>query len=345
MINSCPDEFCTRLSLCVTNQNLTWSEKFNQLHFSRLKNWAGIPPLLTSTMTVITSGNSTRGLSENLVNNLGTTIQQIKTTIRTFSDGESKITLDDTITGDRVVVVQSLFPPVDTNLLQTLLLVSKAREVSTNVDVVIPYMGYARQDREFLPGEIVTMNVIGKLFKSVGTSRIIIVDIHSMEGLKHLGTNTRNVTAIPDLARYFTKEIRIRDPMVVSPDLGGAARAGEFASHLDGSGCVILQKKRDRRTGTVTITTEEAAEVRGRDIILVDDMISTGSSIINATQFLKMQGCGDVYVACTHALLVGDAAKQIQKAGATRIISTNTIPGSTSVVDVSDVIAKAVLSL
>ena len=202
-------------------------------------------------------------------------------------------------------------------------------------------MGYARQDREFLPGEIVTMKVLGKLFKSSGASRIIVVDIHSMIGLKYFTKNSQNISAIPDLVKHF-KKLRLKNPLVVSPDKGGEQRAREFAKEL-GSDYIALDKNRDRKTGKIQIQTKNLDKVRSRDVILVDDMISTGGSIVKATKFLKKQKSNKVYVACTHALLVNNAKKKIKRAGVTKIISANTIPGETSTVDVSSAIAKAIV--
>ena len=264
----------------------------------------------------------------------------VKSQVRVFEDGESKITLSGKISKQKSIVVQSIYPPVDTNLIQALSLISKARETSSEVIAVIPYMGYARQDREFLPGEIVTMKVLGKLFKGAGASKIIAVDIHSMIGFKHFTIKTKNVSAIPQLVQYF-KKLSLKDPLVVSPDQGGKERAKEFAKEL-GSEYIALEKKRDRKTGKVQIKTKNLDEVVNRDLILVDDMISTGGSIVKATQFLKKQKCKKVYVACTHALLMNNAEKRIRKAGVTKIISANTIPGKTSVVDISNTIAKAI---
>jgi len=264
----------------------------------------------------------------------------VKSQVRVFDDGESKITLSGKISKRKSIVVQSIYPPVDTNLIQALSLISKAKETSSEVIAVIPYMGYARQDREFLPGEIVTMKVLGKLFKGAGASKIIAVDIHSMIGFKHFSIKTKNVSAIPELVRYV-KKLSLKNPLVVSPDQGGKERAKEFAKEL-GSEYIALEKKRDRKTGKVQIKTKNLDEVANRDLILVDDMISTGGSIVKATQFLKKQKCKKVYVACTHALLMNDAERKIKKAGVTKIISANTIPGKTSIVDISDTIAKAI---
>jgi len=287
----------------------------------------------------VISGKASEELAKKLSKKLKANL--VRSEIRVFPDGESKITLKGNLSKRKSIVVQSIYPPVDTNLVHALSLISKAKETSSEVIAVIPYMGYARQDREFLPGEIITMKVLAKLFKGVGASKIIAVDIHSIIGLKHFTIKSKNVTAIPDLVKYF-KKLSLKNPLVVSPDQGGKNRAKEFAKEFE-SKYITLEKKRDKKTGKVQIKTKNSDTVVGRDLILVDDMISTGGSIIKATQFLKKQKCKRVYVACTHALLMNNAEKKIRKAGVTSIVSTNTIPGKTSVVDVSNTIAKAIM--
>ena len=287
--------------------------------------------------TVI-AGNASKELAQKLAKRIKAKL--IKTDVRIFPDGESKLTLSEKPT-KHCIVVQATYPPVDTNLIQALSLITKAREHSSDITAIIPYMGYARQDREFLSGEIVTMKSIAKLFKGAGARKLIVVDIHSKIALTHFKIKTKNVSAISNLVRHFSA-IKLKDPLVVSPDQGGKHRAEEFAKKLNVD-YIALSKKRDRKTGKVTIQNEAIHEVKGRDLILVDDMISTGGSIIKATQFLKKQKCKRVYVACTHALLMNDAEKKIRKAGVTKIVSTNTIPGKTAIVDVSDTIAKAIV--
>jgi ribose-phosphate pyrophosphokinase len=290
-----------------------------------------------SKLSVIT-GKSSEDLAKKLSRKIKANL--VKSQIRVFADGESKITLSGKISRKKSIVIQSIYPPVDTNLIQALSLISKAKEISSEVIAVIPYMGYARQDREFLPGEIVTMKVLGKLFKGAGASKIIAVDIHSMIGFKYFTIKTENVSAIPELVRYI-KKLSLKNALVVSPDQGGKERAKLFAKEL-GSEYIALEKKRNRKTGKVQIKTKNVNEVANRDLILVDDMISTGGSIVKATQFLKKQKCKKIYVACTHALLMNNAEKRIKKAGVTKIISANTIPGKTSIVDISNTIAKAI---
>ncbi len=284
------------------------------------------------------AGKSSEDVARKLARKIKANV--VKSEIRVFADGESKITLSGKISKKKSIIVQSIYPPVDTNLIQALSLITKVKETSLEVIAVIPYMGYARQDREFLPGEIVTMKVLGKLFRGAGASKIIAVDIHSMIGFKHFTIKAKNVSAIPELVRYF-KKLSLKNPLVVSPDQGGEDRVKKFAKEL-GSKYIALMKKRDRKTGKVKIITKNVDVVKNRDLILVDDMISTGESIVKATQFLKKQKCKKIYVACTHALLMNDAEKRIKKAGVTKIVSANTIPGKTSVVDISNVIAKAI---
>ena len=285
----------------------------------------------------VIGGNASQELAKKIAKKLKS--DYIRSDLRVFPDGESKVTITKKPKKGKIIVVQSIYPPVDSNLLQALSLVSKAKQYSSNVVAVVPYMGYARQDREFLPGEIVTMKTIADLFKAVGAKKIIVVDIHSVIALKKFKISAQNVTAVPELVKYC-KKLRLKNPLVVSPDTGGKERAKEFANLLK-SDYIALKKQRDRKTGQVKIMTSNLNDVKGRDLILVDDMISTGGSIIKATEFLKKQKCKRVFVACTHALLINNAEKKIKKAGVTKIISSNTIPGNTSVVDTSGVIAKS----
>ena len=291
------------------------------------------------TKFTVIGGNASQDLAKRLARKLKATY--INTELRAFPDGENKITLSAKPKKNRIIVVQSIYPPVDSNLIQCLSLISKAKQFSSNVIAVVPYMGYARQDREFLPGEVVSMQVIAKLFKAAGATKLIVVDIHSLIGLKHFKISAKNISAVPELVKFF-KKLKLKNPLVVSPDLGGKKRTKEFAKLLN-SNYIALKKKRDRKTGKVKIISTNLKQVIGKDIILVDDMISSGGSIIKATEFLKKQKCKRVFVSCTHALLVGDAEKRIKKAGVTKIVSTNTIPGTTSKVDVSNIIAKTVM--
>ena len=286
--------------------------------------------------TVI-GGGASKDLAKRLARKLKAVY--IKTETKIFPDGESKITLRKIPKKSVILVVQSTYPPVDTNLLQTLSIISQVRKISSRTFAIIPYMGYARQDKQFLSGEVITMSVVAKMLQSAGAKKVIVVDIHSNTALNHFNIPTENVSAIPELANYF-KKLNLKNPLVVSPDMGGSSRSKKFASLLK-TDFIVLKKHRDKKTGSVSIQTAKM-DVQGKDLILVDDIISTGSSIIKAAQFLKKQKCKRVFVACTHGLLVDGAEKKIRKAGVSRIISTNTIPGNTSKVDVSGILAKSV---
>ena len=286
--------------------------------------------------TVI-GGNASKDLAKRIARRLKAKYVDVDT--RTFPDGESKITFRHNLKKSVVLVVQSTYPPVDTNLLQILSIISEVKKISSKIYAIMPYMGYARQDRQFLNGEIVTMSVVAKMLQAAGAKKAIAVDIHSKTALRHFKIPTENVSAIPELAKYL-KKLKLKNPIVVSPDTGGSLRAKKFADILK-SDFITLKKSRNRKTGKVSIQSTKA-DVNGKDLIIVDDIISTGGSVVKATQFLKKQKCKRVFVVCTHGLLVGDAEKNIKKAGVTQIISTNTIPRSISKVDVSGVIAQAV---
>ena len=286
--------------------------------------------------TVI-GGGASKDLAKRLARKLKAVY--IKTETKIFPDGESKITLRKIPKKSVILVVQSTYPPVDTNLLQALSIISQVRKISSRTFAIIPYIGYARQDKQFLSGEVITMSVVAKMLQSVGAKKVIVVDIHSNIALNHFKIPTENVSAIPELAKYF-KKLNLKNPLVVSPDVGGSSRSKKFASLLK-TDFIVLKKHRDRKTGRVSIQTAKV-DVQGKDLILVDDIISTGGSIIKAAQFLKKQKCKRVFVACTHGLLVEGAEKKIRKAGVSRIISTNTIPGNTSKVDISGILAKSV---
>jgi len=285
----------------------------------------------------VIAGNASRDLAKRIARRLKAPYIEAQTKI--FPDGESKITFSSIPKKSIILVVQSTYPPVDTNLLQTLAIISQARKASSKIYAIIPYMGYARQDRQFLSGEVVTMSIVAKMLQAAGAKKVIVVDIHSKTALNHFKIPTVNVSAIPELAKYF-KKLKIKKPLVVSPDTGGSSRAKKFASLLN-TDFITLKKSRNRNTGKVQIQSSKV-DVHGRDLIVIDDIISTGGSIIKATQFLKKQKCKRVFVACTHGLFVGDAERKIKKAGVSQIISTNTIPRSTSKVDMAGVIAKSI---
>jgi len=285
----------------------------------------------------VIAGSASKDLGKRIARRLKAPYVEAKT--RVFPDGESKITFGRIPKNSIVLVVQSTYPPVDTNLLQALSIISQVRKVSSKIYAVIPYMGYARQDRQFLSGEVVTMSIIARMIQAAGAKKVVAVDIHSKTALNHFKIPKENVSAIPELAKYF-KKMKLKNALVVSPDMGGSLRAKKFAALLN-TDFIALKKSRNRKTGKVLIQSSKV-DVRGKNLILVDDIISTGGSIVKAAQFLKRQKCKRVFVACTHGLFVEGAEKKIKKAGVSRIISTNTIPRNTSKVDISGVIVDSI---
>jgi ribose-phosphate pyrophosphokinase len=264
----------------------------------------------------------------------------LKTTLKVFPDGESKLTLSGHINNGTIIVVSSTGPPVDSNLIQTLSLISKSSEISSNVIAVVPYMGYAKQDKEFLKGEIITISVIAKLFKAAGAARLVVVDFHSPDALSFFKLPTKNLSAISLIAEYF-KTYKLKDPLVVSPDMFWKSNAEKFAKHLNAT-AVALNKQRDRQTGKLVIKSPLPKFSKGCDLILFDDMVSTGGSILKAIQFLKKENFTKIYVVCTHPVFVGDSERKIKKVGVTEIIGTNSIEGKFAKIDLSEIIVDAI---
>jgi ribose-phosphate pyrophosphokinase len=258
--------------------------------------------------------------------------------LRIFPDGESKIKMR-RVDNDYCIVVQSTYPPTDRHLLQALMMIKRCSEDgAANVCAVMPYMAYSRQDRAFLDGEVVSMALVAKLIETVGTKRLITVDIHSPASLSYFTIDTQNISAVGLLADYAAVKIKPNAPIVVSPDLGGAKRAVKFARML-GTDMVALKKIRDKDTAEVIIEEKELnSSVVGRDLILLDDMISTGESIVEACRFLRRYKPNKIYAICTHALLIGDATTRIKAAGVEEIISTNSVPGINAKVDLAPLI-------
>ncbi len=278
-------------------------------------------------------GPSSVDLGNSIASHLN--VQAIKVDLRTFSDGESKIRINSNLSNKKCIVVQSTYPPVDSNILQALMIVSSCYSSgASEVIPVIPYMGYARQDRAFLEGEFVTISLIAKLFECIGVQNLITVDIHSVKSLSYFNCNVVNISSINSLACYALKNFELNKPVVVSPDIGGINRAKEFASILNAP-FFGLKKKRDRLTGEVIMEESLDVNIKDRDIIIIDDMISSGGTILKATNLLKKNNCGKISVMCVHALADEKSLRLLTESGLSNIISTNSVPKSSSKVDLS----------
>jgi ribose-phosphate pyrophosphokinase len=283
----------------------------------------------------VVAGPGSFDLANNIAKRLGARLTVAS--LRIFSDGESNIKLSKV--GKNCVIVQSTHPPTDTHLIQLLMIAKKCTDDGAqHVCAVIPYLGYARQDRAFLEGEVVSIDLVAKLFETVGVEHIITVDIHSQLAMSYFAS-IQNVSSVPLLANYASK-MKLRNPIAVSPDAGGTSRAKEFARLLD-IDVIVLKKSRHRVTGEVTIDEKLHMDLSKRDAIVIDDIISSGGSIIKAAEVLHKKGVGRIYAMCAHALLIRDAAQKIKSAGVQDIISTNSVPGEYSKVELSPEIASA----
>lgn len=257
--------------------------------------------------------------------------------VKEFSDTETKYRFEENVSGTSILLVQSTYPPVDKNYMQLFLAAHHLSQEGARVHAVIPYMGYARQDKQFLKGEVVSLGVISHLLRTCGVMRVTTVDIHSAEGLALFAMPTYSVSAIPSLAQYVKKNLKLESPVVVSPDFGSSRRTEAFAA-LYGAQHMQFAKERDRTTGEVRVETGKM-EVEGRDVIIVDDMISTGGTVRAAAEKLRAARAGKIIVTCVHALLIAGAYERLLEAGVDEIIGTNTVPSKVSKVDATEPLA------
>lgn len=289
--------------------------------------------------SVIITGPSSEELGTNLSRKSG--MQLMKPEIKIFSDGESKIRME-SVKNKNCTIIQSLYPPIDRHIIQLLMMIHKCKiDRAAKITVIIPYMAYARQDKEFVKGEVITIALLAKLIKYFNIFKLITIDIHSKSSLSYFGGNIKNISAIPPLARYVLDNIDTDNVVVVSPDYGGFSRAQKFAKILK-KDVIYLNKNRNRQTGDIQIETKYELDLKGKKIILVDDMISTGNSIIKSCELLKKNGADNIFVVCTHALLLNDALIKIKQSGANEVISTNSIPNVCSKVDLSDILYSSI---
>jgi ribose-phosphate pyrophosphokinase len=291
----------------------------------------------------ILAGPSSPDLAIKIAKNLEDIADLVPVDVDIFSDGESKIKINKDMRKKRCVIVQSTYPPTDRHLIQTLMMIKKCTDDGAlDISAIIPYLAYARQDKAFLEGEIVSIELVAKLLEAVGTTRLVTVDIHSKRALSYFTIDIQNVSSVPLLANYAANNMKLTRPIVVSPDKGGAERAEEFARILK-TDMIALNKFRDKNTGEVTTDEKLNFDISNRDIILVDDMISTGGSIIKVCEVLKKNRCSKIYAMCAHALLIGDALQKIKAAGVVEdIIATNSIPNECTKVDLSPILSYAI---
>jgi ribose-phosphate pyrophosphokinase len=290
---------------------------------------------------VVIAGPASVHLARNISSNLNVKI--IEPELKIFSDGESKLRFP-SVNNKHCIIVQSLYPPPDKHIIQLLMIIHKCKkDNASKITVIIPYMAYARQDKAFLEGEIISVGVLAQLIENFGVNEVITVDIHNEVSLSYFSINTKNVTAIPILAEYIKNKVTLDKSFIISPDTGGITRANKFAQLLN-LPILCLKKKRDRETGCVSIDENIGMKVAGMNAILVDDMISTGESIVKACEVLKKQKIGNITVSCTHAILVDNAFEKIINSGVKEIISTNSVPSICSKVDLSVILSNILVN-
>lgn len=290
---------------------------------------------------MVIAGPSSIDLAMRISKNLKTEL--IEPELKIFSDGESKIRLP-SLYNKHCIIVQSLYPPIDRHIIQLLMIIHKCKsDDASKITVIIPYMAYARQDKAFLEGEIISISVLADLIQNCGTNEVITVDIHNELSLSYFSIIIKNISAIPILADFLLNNKNIENPIIVSPDEGGKIRAKKIAELLNLQ-MLCLKKTRDRETGLVSIEEKLDLAVHGKDAILIDDMISTGKSIVKACEVLKKNKIRKIIVLCTHALLLDNALEIIMEAGVHEIISTNSIPNNCSKVDLAPILSNVVFN-
>ncbi len=290
---------------------------------------------------MVIAGPASVDLARSISHNLNVKI--IEPELKIFFDGESKLRIP-SVNNKDCIIVQSLYPPPDRHIIQLLMIIHKCKkDHASKITVIIPYMAYARQDKAFLDGEIISIAVLAQLIENFGVDEVITVDIHQEVSLSYFSTKIKNISAIPLLADYIKNNVTLEKSLIISPDAGGIKRAEKFAQLLE-LPILCLKKKRDRKTGFVSIDENIGMKVDGMNAILIDDMISTGGSIVKACEVLKKQKIGNIIVFCTHAILVDNAFDKIINSGVKEIISTNSIPSICSKVDLSLILSDALVN-
>ena len=290
--------------------------------------------------TVIISDDQNSPLAKKISLNLHAEYKNIE--LRIFADGESKIRLDN-MAKKNCIIVHSTYPPTDQHLMQLFMIMYKCKEDGAkDICVVSPYLAYTRQDKIFVDGEIITSNLVAKILACLGITKLVTIDSHKPNALNY-SFATIDLTAIPSLSSYVKYNLTMNDPIVISPDEGGMERAKKFAELINANS-LSLVKTRDRFTGDVSVSLLDQGTLKNCDALIVDDMISTGTSIIKTAELLKKYHIGDVYAICTHALLLDDAKQKLLNAGIKEVISTNSIPNEFAKVDLSSVISNYFLN-
>lgn len=269
----------------------------------------------------IFSGNSNRVLAEELCEFIGVPIGQAS--VKTFSDGEISVEIQENVRGKHVFIVQSTCSPVNDNLMELLIMIDAMKRASAGlITAVIPYYGYARQDRKAAPRTPITAKLTADLITAAGATRVLSMDLHAGQIQGFFNIPVDHIYAMPISLKYI-KEKMGDDIVVVSPDAGGVERARAFAKRL-GSSLAIIDK---RRTGpNVAEVMHIIGDVEGRVVLIVDDMVDTAGTLTQAAKALAENGAKKVCASCTHPVLSGPAIERISNSHIEEMVVTNSIP-------------------
>jgi len=268
-----------------------------------------------------------------------TGLKLIKLEHKLFPDGESYIRFPEKVEGQDLVVIQGTHPPQDRHLVQAYFIAENAIDLGADsVSLIAPYLAYARQDKRFLEGEALSVKSVLRMLKAAGYGKIYTVNIHSPWIAEESPIPLINIHAEKAMGNYL-KKLNIEKPIVVSVGKKGAEMASAVAEELDAE-YIVAKSSRDRVTGRVVVELEQVQRLK--NAIVVDDIISTGGTMVEVVKALKGMGAEKIYVACVHALMIGKASEKILNAGAEEIIASDTIPSEYSKYSVAEVLAEEV---
>ena len=259
-------------------------------------------------------------LGQKIATELGTELGKCK--VSHFADGEILVEIGESVRGKHVYIVQSTSGPVNDNLMELLILTDALKRASAKeITAVIPYYGYARQDRKAKARQPITSKLVADMLTAAGIHRVVTIDLHAAQIQGFFNTPIDDMTALPILGSYF-KSLNLEDICVVSPDHGGAVRARKLANALH-SEIAIIDKRRPRPN--VAEVMGIIGNVEGKNCIMIDDMIDTGGTIVAGANVLLEKGAKSVYIACTHPVFSGPAVERLQASCAKEIVVTDTI--------------------
>ena len=265
--------------------------------------------------------SASQQLASDIARILGTEVG--KCDVHHFADGEILVQIQESVRGKDVFIVQSTCNPVTENFMEMLIMCDALKRASAHqITAVIPYFGYARQDRKAKPRQPITSKLVADLLTTAGVDRVVTVDLHARQIQGFFDIPVDEMQALPLICKYF-KEQNISDLCVVSPDHGGATRARKMSEYFD---CPIAIIDKRRPKPNVAEVMGIIGDVKGKNCILIDDMIDTAGTITAGVGALKAQGAKDVYIACTHGVLSGPAIDRLKACDAKEIVVTDTIP-------------------